>query len=175
MLNQNFEKIVDNLINRLPSTLKLRGFGLAKIPLLFMVSPKVISADRNGCQVKVPLNYMTKNHLNSMYFGALSIGADTVVGLLALEIIKEFSEFRIAPIFKSVDAQFLKRAETDVVFQCEAAEQIRQMVHKSAESGERVTESIFVKAVSATQPDEVFAEFKLGLSLKVVVPSKAKE
>lgn len=166
MLNGNFEKIVDNLINKLPGTLKLRGFGLAKIPLLFMVSPKVISADRDGCQVKVPLGYVTKNHLNSMYFGALAIGADTVVGLLALEIIKEFPDLKMAPIFKDMKADFLKRAETDVIFQCEAAEQIRQMIRKSAELKERVTEGIHVRAVSANDPNEIFAEFQLGLSLK---------
>lgn len=168
MLNKNFEKVLDSFLMRLPNTLKLRAFGLAKIPLLFLVSPKVIALDNSSCQVLVPLNFITKNHLNSMYFGALAIGADTAVGLLALEVIKEFPDHKLAPIFKSLEAQFLKRAEQNVIFFCEGTEHIRGMINKSIASGERVTDLIKIKAYSEDNPEDVFAEFQLGLSLKAV-------
>ena len=162
----DLQNIVEKLVDRLPNTVRLRAFGITKIPLLFLVSPKVRRLSAEGCEISVPLNYFTKNHLGSMYFGALTIGADTAVGLLALELIKKFPQYQLAPIFKDLQAQFLKRAETDVLFQCSAAQQIEAMITKSANSGERVTEPIRVRAVSANNPDEVFAEFSLGLSLK---------
>lgn len=165
---QNIDNILDSLLMRLPNTLKLQAFGLAKIPLLFLVRPKVLELDQKSTKVLVPLSYITKNHLGSMYFGALSIGADTAVGILALEIIKEYPDYKMAPIFKSMEAQFLMRAETNVVFECKAADQISSMIDKSKASGERITEMIAVTAYSEKDPSQVFAEFELGLSLKAI-------
>ncbi len=170
----NSEKLIDGLKRYAPPTLKLQAFGLAKIPLIFAVRPRVLESSGETLRVLVPLNYVTKNHLGSMYFGALSIGADTVVGIMALQIIDEYPDLKMAPIFKDMQANFLKRAETNVVFECSAADQIRAMIEKSKQSGERVTEPIAVKAVSEKDASDVFAEFTLGLSLKAVAKANNK-
>jgi hypothetical protein len=57
--------------------------GLFKIPLLFYVSPKIIEISPDSCIIKIKLRRRTKNHLNSMYFGAMAVGADVAVGLHA--------------------------------------------------------------------------------------------
>ena len=67
----------------------VRLFGLAKIPMVFYLSPKVIELNANQTIIKIPLNWRTKNHLGSMYFAALSAGADISGGLLAMEVIKK--------------------------------------------------------------------------------------
>jgi len=95
--------------------LYLRLFGLTKIPLLFFCSPKIVELGNEKVILKIPLKKMTKNHLNSMYFGALAVGADCAAGLLATKFIRE-SKKKVHLSFKSIHGDFLKRAEGDAYF-----------------------------------------------------------
>ena len=85
-------------------------FGFSKVPLIFYCRPKVINISEAKLEIKIKLNRRTKNHLNSMYFGVLSVGADVTGGFLAMKLIQE-SKSKIALIFKDFHADFLKRAE----------------------------------------------------------------
>ena len=66
------------------ANLYLKIFGLTKIPLLWFCRPKIIILNTESVEIKIPLRRRTKNHLNSMYFGALSVGADITGGFLAM-------------------------------------------------------------------------------------------
>jgi acyl-coenzyme A thioesterase PaaI-like protein len=164
------QKVVGPLTKKLPAqyrdTLFLRAFGFLKVPLLFFISPSVTELTGERCVVKVPLNRRTKNHWNSMYFGALAAGADCAGGLIAMRQIQEEGNL-VTLLFKDFQANFLKRAEGDVLFTCEDGEAIRTLVQKATESGER--ENLPVR-VTATVPSrfgsEPVAEFTLTLSLK---------
>lgn len=144
-------------------TLKMRAFGLTQIPLLFLCSPRVISLTNQRCEVLIPLRKIVKNHLGSLYFGALAVGADTCVGLLAFEKIKQ-SQANIHLIFKDFKATFLKRAEGDTLFVCEEGESIQNLIDDVVRTKERAHKTIAVKAYVR---NEVVAEFELTLSLKV--------
>ena len=52
----------------------IRFFGFAKVAMIYYCKPKVIYVDDDSLEIKIPLNRRTKNHINSMYFGALSVG-----------------------------------------------------------------------------------------------------
>lgn len=147
-------------------TLLLRYFGLTKIPLLFAVSPKVVAFSEDQCSVRVPLTRITKNHLGSMYFGALSIGADCTAALHAMHFIEQ-SEKKVALIFKDFHADFLKRAESDVIFTCNEGAIIKDLVAQAVAKGERVSAPIDIVATLANAPEEQVAKFVLTLSLKV--------
>ena len=71
------------------ANLYLKIFGITKIPLLFFCRPKIIELDSKVVEIKIPLKRRTKNHLNSMYFGALSVGADITGGFLAMACIQK--------------------------------------------------------------------------------------
>ncbi len=159
-------KLIDQFIERLPSTAQVRVFGQMKIPLLFIISPKVLKLDSNSCELKVPLNYITKNHWGSMYFGALSIGADSCGGLLAQHLIQNCKTNKIGLIFKSFRADFHKRAEGHVIFKCEAGPQIQSMIDKVITQKERITEDIKILAYVEENLNEPVATLILGLSLK---------
>ncbi len=60
---------------------KLFLLGFFKIPIIGYTRPKLISIDDENVVVKIKLNRRTKNHLNSMYFGALAVGADIAGGI----------------------------------------------------------------------------------------------
>jgi hypothetical protein len=61
-------------------------FGFTKIPLLWFCRPKIIHLDNNSVEIKIPLKRRTKNHLGSMYFGALSVGADITGGFFSYDM-----------------------------------------------------------------------------------------
>jgi hypothetical protein len=138
--------------------------GLFKIPLLFYVSPKIIEISPDSCIIKIKLRRRTKNHLNSMYFGAMAVGADVAVGLHAFYL-SELKKAKISLAFKSFNAEFLKRAESDVNFICEEGNKIIKMIEESMIEGKRVNEMIDVQAINSS--NEMVAKFTMELSLKV--------
>lgn len=156
-------KIDKKLIN---ANIKLNFFGLKFIPLLFFVTPRIHAWDENSFTVVIPLTKRSRNHLKSMYFGALAIGADLAGGFVAMEEIRK-TKTKIALIFKDFEAKFLKRAEGDVHFVCEQNKEIKELVLQAANSGERVEMPVLVKAlVPSKLGQEPVATFKLTLSLK---------
>jgi acyl-coenzyme A thioesterase PaaI-like protein len=147
-------------------TWKLKGFGLLKIPMIFFCGPKVLRFDENEVCIRIPLNYRTRNHLNSMYFGTLCVGADVAGGLLAMREIQKRGN-TVGLVFKDFHAEYLKRPEADVHFTSSDGPKMLELVKKAEESGERVED---VVTITATCPeklgDEVVARFKLTISLK---------
>ncbi len=150
----------------LKETALVQLLGITKIPLLAFVAPRVQQLDDDGCTVKIPLGYRTKNHLGSMYFGVLAAGADITGGLNAFLAIRQKYP-RVSLVFKDFQANFLKRADGDVHFRCNDGRAIHAAMAETVRTGERVTIPV---AVTATVPSkygsEPVAEFKLGLSLK---------
>lgn len=97
--------------------------GTFKIPMLGFARPKLLAIDADQVVMKIKLRRRTKNHLNSMYFGALAVGADTAAGIHAYYLGVE-KKLKLSLAFKSCKAEFLKRAETDVTFVCKECEKL---------------------------------------------------
>lgn len=144
---------------------KLCLLGLVKIPMIFYVRPKLISINEQQTKVKIKLRRRTKNHLGSMYFGALSVGADVAGGIMAFYF-AEKRGLKISFAFKAVSGSFLQRAMSDVTFVCEAGNQIEAMVNKAKEIGDRVNEEVPVLAYDTEE--NLVAEFQMTLSIKVI-------
>jgi acyl-coenzyme A thioesterase PaaI-like protein len=161
------DRVAPFLPARFRETLKLRTFGLFKIPLLFLISPTVLEINDEKVEVLVPLNRRTRNHLHSMYFAVLAAGADCACGALAFYWIKKRAKGRINLIFKDFKADFLKRAEGDVIFSCVQGSQIQEAVERVIQTQERQNLPVDVLAtVSTPQGPELVARFVLTLSLK---------
>lgn len=150
----------------LKATWGLRLFGWLKIPLLAFARPFVCALDDDRCVVRIRLRRRTKNHLGSMYFGALAIGADCAGGLIAASLIRRQSA-KVSLVFKSFRATFLKRPESDVYFVCEEGAKVRDLVARTLASEERQTAPLNLRAEVRTPAGvETVAEFVLELSLK---------
>tara|TARA_B100001146_G_C15866778_1_gene300086 strand:- start:28 stop:510 length:483 start_codon:yes stop_codon:yes gene_type:complete len=140
-------------------------FGFTRIPLIFFCRPKVIHISEHALEVKIKLNRKTRNHLNSMYFGVLSVGADITGGFLAMKKIQA-KKSNISLIFKDFHANFLKRAEGDVHFKCDEGALIKELVKKAEETGKRVSMPIHIIATVPSLSLDPIANFVLTLSLK---------
>ena len=154
------------LSQKFKMTMFIRYFGLTKVPMIFYCRPKVIEISNDSVTVKIPLLRRNKNHVGSMYLGALSVGADITSAMLALGIIRS-SKQKIIPIFKDFHADYLKRAEGDVHFVCNEGDLIRKMLNEVIQKNIRVNKKIIVNAyVPDKLGNEVVAKFSLTLSLK---------
>jgi len=144
---------------------KMFLLGFIKIPLLHFVSPKLIEISDERILLKIKLRRRTKNHLNSMYFGALAIGADIAGGLQAFYFAEKEGK-KISFAFKGMNAQFLKRAESDTFFESNQGNIVKAALEKSAATGERVNDKVNVIAKNTN--GEIVATFEMIISLKVL-------
>ena len=150
------------------ANLYLNLFSISKVPLIWFCRPKIIAMSADRVQVKIPLRRRTKNHLNSMYFGVLAVGADVAGGFLAMSKAKASGQ-KISLAFKQVEGRFLKRPESDVIFTCAEGSLIDEMLTEAVRSGERINRSVRIVATCPSiNGDEAMAEFDLMLSIKVV-------
>jgi hypothetical protein len=138
-------------------TAKVRAWALRYVFLLYFVKPTIVEVNERRCEVIIPLNWRTRNHLRSMYVGTLCIGADVSGGLISFFLATEHK------------AEFLKRAEDDVHFSCEDGPIIQELVKRTIETGERQEALVHVTAtVPRKLGEEPVAKFELTLSLKKV-------
>lgn len=150
--------------------LKLTAFvnlyGLFKIPLILFVSPRVIESEGKRFVLKIPLSYRTKNHLNSMYFGALGIGAELSIAAAAVKAIAD-SKLKIDFVFKDFTGQYLKRADGDVHFICEEVDLVRGLIEEAKNNPERLERKLKGYAVvPSTHPTEPVMTYELTLSVR---------
>lgn len=141
--------------------------GWFKILLIGLLRPRVVSLDTEKVVVRVPLNRITKNHFKSMYFGALSIGADLAGGFMAFYFAR-ITDTPVSLVFSHVNGSFHRRPDRAVLFVCENGQQILDMLDEAVTSGERITRPVTVRAyLEDREPGaDPVATFELGLSLK---------
>ena len=156
-------------VQRLKATTLVRLFGLKSVPLIALVRPKVIEISAEQTEIVIPLNYLTRNHLGSMYFGTLAIGADLSVGLYpALAFEKARKEGKsVSYAFKSMKMSFLKRPDGDAHFTVKGSKLLEAFIEKVMTSDERHEIPLpGVVTVPKKYGGEPVAEFELILSAK---------
>lgn len=147
-------------------TLFVHLYGLMKIPLVLFVSPRVVEAGEKRFVLKIPLNYRTKNHLNSMYFGALGIGAELSIAAAAVMAISE-SKQKIDFVFKDFSGNYLKRAEGDVHFICDEVDVVKAMIEEAKTNPGRIERKMKGYAVVPKKdPSEPVMTYELTLSVR---------
>jgi len=118
------------------------------------------------CIVKMPFIPQNKNHLQSMYFGAILIGTEVAAGILTLYHIKAGND-NSTLVLKDIAGDFLRRAEGDVYFICEDSQAIANAVDETARTKKRVNATVRVFGVmDLNKPDEKISDFNITVSVK---------
>ncbi len=151
---------------RFRRTIALRLWAYRSIRLLAYVRPSIVEDSPQRCVIRVPLSRRTRNHLGSMYFGALCTGADAAAAWIALSALRRHPG-RFSILFKQMRAEFLRRAEGAVEFSCEQVSEIGGVLEKARASGIRESLPVVVTATVPTLSGaEPVARFELTLSVK---------
>lgn len=146
--------------------LKINLWMMFKVRMLYFVRPAIIDVSDDRIIARIKLTRRSRNHLGSMYFGALAAGADFAGGLMAMRQIMKSGQ-PVNLIFGDVKGDFLKRADGDVFFTSANGQGVRDLVQQAISTGERVSMPVEVIAtVPSKYGDEPVAVFTLTLSLK---------
>lgn len=143
---------------------KLWLLSVVKIPLIRFVRPRILELSEEGCEILIPLRRRNKNHLNSMYFGALAVGADVAPGLLCFYL-AEKHRLKLLFAFKSMKAEFLQRAESAVRFTCRETMKIESAIQEALLNDQRMNVPVHVQAFNNQK--ELVAEFTMELSFRI--------
>jgi len=134
--------------------------------MIYWTGAKIIDISDEQCVVRMPFKRRNRNHLNSLYFGVLMVGADVSGGLLAFRM-AHASGRKVSFVFKDVQANFLKRPEGDTIFSCNDGLAISRALDETFRTGERVNQTVTVTATTPSKfGEEPVAVFQLTLSIK---------
>lgn len=142
---------------------KLWLMGLFRIPMAGFCRPQLVSLDSDRAEIRIRLTRRTRNHLGSMYLGALATGADLASGLHAFYQAETMGA-KLSFVFKGMEANFIKRAESHVHFVSEAGKEVRLLMEKAIRTGERHHLDVDVRAFN--QQEELVATFTMTISVK---------
>ena len=148
------------------ANLKFKLVGLFKIRMLGFVSARLVEYSEEKTVVKIPLNRKTRNHLGSVYFGALAVGADVTGAWIAFDYLDRTKK-NVSIVFKDLQAEFFKRADGDVHFTCLDGPEVLASFKQTIEDGERKNIPLTVTAtVPSKYGDEPVARFVMTLSMR---------
>jgi acyl-coenzyme A thioesterase PaaI-like protein len=146
-------------------TLRVRLFTLLKVPLIAWLRPVVEALDAERCVLRLPLTRRSKNHVGSMYVGALCTGAETCMAILLFQRIFD-QKLPVVMVARTLDAEFLRRATGDVRFTCEGGATIEALMRRVMEGGEREEAEVTVLAHVREAGPEPVARFRTVVSAK---------
>ena len=145
---------------------QLKLFAWFKIPLIAFCNPRIVELTDDKIVIRIRLNLFTRNHLGSMYLGALAIGADLAAGFHAFHL-SEQSGRKVSLAFKNYKAEFHSRPNSAVYFVVNYGDNVQKLLGRIEISGERETIHVPVEAYCNYLFDpKHIASFTLGLSLK---------
>lgn len=135
-----------------------------KTPMLLLANPKVVSSTSSRVEIKLPLNWFTRNSWNTMFFAAIAAGADLTGGFAAFE---QAPGLGVGVLYKNFSCTFLRRVDGPLNLVCDDGIAITKGIHEAAATGQRINVDVkvngFVQSYSSTHP--VFTA-AMTLSLK---------
>lgn len=142
---------------------KMGMFMLKNLPLGFFVGLRVVQVDNMGAQVSVPFKYLNKNPFQSIYFAVLSMAAELSTGILAFAAVYD-APVPVSMLVFDMNAQFIKKATSRIVFKCNQGEEISKAVAESVADGDSRT--VTVKSVGRDKNGVQVAEFNFTWTFK---------
>ena len=111
-------------MSNLPTLKKMQWnlwlFGWVKIPMIAFCRPKIVTWNEDTVVIRIRKSRRTKNHLKSIYFGALMVGADLAAAFCQAA---SESEFRISSVMTSLYVPALGRSRPSGVLSRQSSKQ----------------------------------------------------
>ncbi len=165
----DFIKSNKDLIDRglFKKNLLLRALSSRRVPLLFLCSPQIVELSENESVVKIPLQFTTKNHVGSMYFGALAMGAELSVALpVVFAVFEQRQPFNF--LFTQFNCEFIKKAKEDIYFVFSNVTEQRTFMNRlqPGESGTLLSDGAAYLASDYAARTSPVIKYKIGINIK---------
>ena len=156
------DKSISNFISTLNHKRKMWFYFLLKLPSAWFWGIKIISVDQEKGVVNLPYNWFSKNPFHSIYFAAQTGAAELSTGLLGIIAIKDRPPMSM--LVTSVEAEFVKKADSLTIFTCNDGEKIRGVVDLAITSG--AGQTVTVTSIGVDNYGDVVSRFKFTWSFK---------
>ena len=114
---------------------QMKLFMLTNLPMGLLAGLKITGLDKSRASVSVPFKYLNKNPFRSMYFAVMSMAAELSSGILALAALHD-RDIPVSMLVLNMEASFIKKARTKVVFTCPDGDKIENAILKCIQTGE---------------------------------------
>jgi hypothetical protein len=123
----------EKLLRTLNTPWKLRLFLLSRLPAAWFVGLRLTSFTSERAVVSLPYSWFSKNPFRSTYFAAQSAAAEFSTGLLCLYALTE--QVPMSMLVVKMRANFYKKADQPLFFQCDMGSVARAAVEKALATG----------------------------------------
>jgi hypothetical protein len=168
MLSEHQLKFRKNFL----SPWKQKLYFLKNLPMALISGIKLIRLDEELSVAVVPFRWCNKNPFRSMYFAVQSMAAELSTAAPVFMALKGI-DADVAVIIVDLKAEFVKKAQTKVYFQCLAYEEIKEAVYQLNDAGDgseggatNNTATVTIKTVGKDDAGDEVAIFYFTWSFK---------
>ena len=105
-----------------------------RLPSVAFWGMRITELTGERCSVLIPFTWFTKNPFKSIYFGALSGGAELSTGALCEMMIIGKGNFSM--LVTGFRAEFVKKATTNVTFTCDQGNELSSVLDQMTNAGD---------------------------------------
>lgn len=134
---------------------------LSKLPSAVFWGLKMLSLDREKCQVSIPYRWSTQNPFKSIYFAALAGAAELSTGALCQLALAGKGSFSMLVV--DFRAEYFKKANTKISFSCNQGTELFELI-EGLNPGD--TAQLTMISTGKNTSDEVVAKFYVTWSFK---------
>jgi hypothetical protein len=153
------ERLRQRVLKGLPATLWL----WRSLPLAAFAGLRVCRLDADGCTVRLPGGWRTRNPFRSTYFAAQAMAAEMSTGAPALVLVADVPA-SVAWLVVGLKARYAKKVVGDSVFTFEDVAGMKAAI--AAAAGGDEAQAFVARSVGRDRADEVVAEFEVTWSFK---------
>ena len=147
------------------SGFKQRLYFAKNLPMGLFAGIRLIELDGKRSVAKVPYRWRNKNPFASMYFAVQSMAAELSTAAPAMLAIRGV-DYKVVLIITDMNAEFVKKAKTDLVFTCTSYQDNVRAIQALAHNGESA--SVTAKTIGTDQEGDVVSEFSFTWTFKRV-------
>lgn len=148
---------------RLLNPLFFKAYLLYRLPLAACSGMRLLRLDDEGCTVRLPGGWRTRNPFGSTYFAAQTMAAEMATGAVAMLLVRTTAP-SLAFILREVRGGFLKRIQGPSTYTFADVAGMRAVIARALASGESETFTARVEASSGSA--ETASEFEITWSFK---------
>lgn len=160
MLTSNQKKVRDDFL----SPLKQKIFYLKSLPMGLISGIKITRLDEEKAVAEVPYRWRNKNPFRSMYFAVQSMAAELSTAAPVFMALKGI-DASIAFIIVDLKAEFVKKAQSRVIFTCTDYEKIFTAISQLDASND--TTVVTAKTVGRDTSNQEVSVFYFTWSFKL--------
>jgi hypothetical protein len=134
---ENLHPSAKKYLGDIQSKWKLYLYFLKNLPTAAWWGLRIKSVSQARAEVIIPYRWQTKNPFQSIYFAALVGAAELSTGVLAN--LARIGSGNISMLVVGQSAEFLKKANSPIVFSCKEGELAQLAVQKAVETKEPQT------------------------------------